>query len=79
MSKGLVETLQFAASVVAAVPVAAFGLFKLAEGDPRLGVLFLALAALVVVVEETLVSPSDVPAALLERIGGRVVDSDDSE
>jgi len=79
MSKGLIGTLQFAASVVVAVPVAAFGLFKLAEGAPRLGALFLCLAVLVVVFEEVVTSPSDIPAAILERVGGRVVQEPSDE
>jgi len=79
MSKGLLGTLQFAASVVVAVPVAAFGLFKLAEGAPALGALFLVLAVLVVAFEEAVTSPSDVPAMLLERVGGRVVKTPDDE
>ncbi len=79
MSKGLIATLQFAASVVVAVPVAAFGLFKLAEGEPKLGALFLVLAVLVVVFEEVVTSPTDIPAALLERVGGRVVETPEEE
>jgi hypothetical protein len=79
MAKGLIGTLQFAASVVVAVPVAAFGLFRLAEGAPGIGVVFLCLAVLVVVFEEVVTSPSDVPAAILERIGGRVVEEPDEE
>ncbi|PSQ59782.1 MAG: hypothetical protein BRD23_03485 [Halobacteriales archaeon SW_9_67_25] len=79
MSKGLIGTLQFAASVVVAVPVAAFGLFKFAEGAPLLGVLFLALAVGVVVFEEAITSPTDIPAAILERVGGRVVETPEDE
>ncbi|PSQ33026.1 hypothetical protein BRD09_02125 [Halobacteriales archaeon SW_10_68_16] len=79
MAKSVIGTLQFAASVVVAVPVAAFGLFKLAEGQPRLGALFLVLAALVVVFEEAVLSPSDVPAAILERLAGRVVETPEEE
>ena len=79
MAKSVIGTLQFAASVVVAVPVAAFGLFKLAEGQPRLGAFFLVLAALVVVFEEAVLSPSDVPAAILERLAGRVVETPEEE
>lgn len=79
MSRGIVATLQLAASVVVAVPVAAFGLFKIAEGEPLLGVGFLALSALVVVVEEAVTSPTDVPAMVLERVAGRVVETPDDE
>ena len=79
MGKGLVATLQFAASVVVAVPVAAFGLFKLAEGEPKLGALFLVLSVLVVAFEEVVTSPTDIPAALLERVGGRLVETPEEE
>ena len=79
MAKSVIGTLQFAASVVVAVPVAAFGLFKLAEGQLRLGALFLVLAALVVVFKEAVLSPSDVPAAILERLAGRVVETPEEE
>jgi hypothetical protein len=77
MSRGILGTLQFAASVVVAVPVAAFGLFKLAEGSPLLGVGFLVLAALVVAVEEAVTSPKDLPVLLAERVAGRVVETPD--
>ncbi|MEF8781924.1 MAG: hypothetical protein V5A39_01115 [Haloarculaceae archaeon] len=79
MSRGIVGTLQLAASVVVAVPVAAFGLFSIAEGDPLLGVGFLALSVLVVVVEEAVTSPTDVPSMVLERVAGRVVETPDEE
>jgi hypothetical protein len=77
MSRGLLDTLQLAASVVVAVPVAAFGLFKLAEGSPWLGVGFLVLAGLVVAVEEVVTSPKDIPVLLAERVAGRVVEKPD--
>jgi hypothetical protein len=79
MSRGLVGTLQLAGSVVVAAPVAAFGLFKLAEGSPLLGVGFLLLAGLVVAIEEVITSPKDVPVALLEAVAGRVVETPDDE
>jgi hypothetical protein len=79
MSKGVVGTLQLAASAVVVVPVAAFSLFKFAEGEPLLGVLFLAIAALVVVVEESVTSPSDLPAVVVEEVGGRVLKRPDDE
>ena len=79
MSRSIVGTLQFLASVVVAVPVAAFGLFKLGEGDPLLGVGFLALAVLVVVVEEVVTTPKDIPAMLVEKVGSRVVKTPDDD
>lgn len=79
MSRGLVATLQLAASVVVAVPVAAFGLFQFAEGSPRLGGLFLALAVGVVVFEEVVTSPWDLPAVVAERVGDRLLKPPDDE
>jgi hypothetical protein len=80
MSRGVIEFLQFAGSVVFAVPVGFFGLLKLAEGDVLVGAGFLILSVVMVVGREYITSPKDLPAMALQRVTGRVAkDPDDEE
>jgi len=79
VSRGIIATVQFAATVLFAIPVGAFGILKLGEGSPLLGVVFLALAVGMVAFEELVTTPSDLPAALAQRVTGRVVKSPDDE
>ncbi|MEF8786328.1 MAG: hypothetical protein V5A45_10380 [Haloarculaceae archaeon] len=79
MSRGVIEFLQFAGSVVFAVPVGFFGLLKLAEGDVLVGAGFLFLSAVMVLGREYITSPKDLPAMALQRVTGRVVKDPDEE
>lgn len=72
---GLIGTLQLAAAVVFAVPVAAFGLLWLAEGRP-LGLAFLAVAALMLLLPHLLTNPFD-PADVAEAAADRVTRDDE--
>jgi hypothetical protein len=79
MSRGPVETLQFAASIVVAAPVAIFGLFNLAEGKPLVGAVFLGLAVGIVVFEEVVTSPKDLAGMAVDGVTDRLVRSHDEE
>jgi hypothetical protein len=79
MSRGVIEFLQFAGSVVFAVPVAFFGILKLIEGDALLGAGFLAFSVVMVLGREYLTSPQDLPAAALQRAAGIVSKDPDDE
>lgn len=72
---GLIGTLQLAAAVVFAVPVAAFGLLWLADGRP-LGLAFLAVAGLMLLLPHVLTNPLD-PADIAEAAADRVSRDDD--
>ena len=72
MSRGLIGLVQLAATLVLAVPVALLGLQFLTRGETLAGVAFLAIAAGMVLVEEYLVTPRDLPGLLVERVVGRV-------
>ncbi|MHB9287039.1 hypothetical protein ACKVMT_08365 [Halobacteriales archaeon Cl-PHB] len=79
MPDGILDFVGFAATVALAIPVALLGVLKLGEGDLLLGVVFLAIAAGMVAVEEWLTTPGDLPLLAAQRLTGRVVDepSDD--
>ncbi len=71
MARSITELIGLAGTVVFAIPVALLGLDFLASGEP-LGLAFLAIAAGMVLAEEYLFRPSDVPGAVLERVAGAV-------
>jgi len=71
---GLVGTIQLAAAVVFALPLALFGLQWLAEGR-TLGLAFLAVAGLMLLLPHFLTNPLD-PADVAEAAVGRVSDDE---
>jgi len=79
MSRGVIEFLQFAGSVVFAVPVAFFGILKLVEGDALVGAGFLLFSVVMVLGREYITSPQDLPAAALQRAAGVVAKDPDEE
>ena len=72
MSRGIIGLVQLAAALVLATPVALLGLQFLTRGELLAGAAFLAIAAGMVLVEEYLVTPRDVPGMVAERVVGRV-------
>lgn len=78
MNKGIIGTLQLAATLAFALPVALLGVQFLLDGR-ALGLAFVAVAVLMVALEEYLTSPTDVPAIVAEKVAGTVVKSDDEE
>lgn len=67
---GLVGTIQLAAAVVFALPLALFGLQWLADGRP-LGLAFLAVAGLMLLLPHVLTNPLD-PTDVAESVAGQV-------
>ncbi len=79
MSRGVIGLVQLAATLVLAVPVALLGLQFLTRGEVLAGGVFLAIAAGMVLIEEYVVTPRDVPGLLVERVVGRVAKEPESD
>ncbi len=79
MKLGILDTLGLAASLVFALPVGGLGLTFLADGRYSLGLGLVAVAVLMVYLPQRLTTPTDLPAAVLERVVGRAVDVPDEE
>lgn len=71
-------TVTLAATLVFAIPVFLLGVDFVTSGNP-LGWVFVVLAVLMVVVEEYLTTPGDVPGMVAERVLGTVVKDPDPE
>ncbi|MEF8756916.1 MAG: hypothetical protein V5A23_05645 [Halobacteriales archaeon] len=78
MARGIFELAGLAATLALAAPAALLGVEWLVAGRP-LGLVFLSLAALMVVVEEHLVGPQDLPGRIVERVVGRVVETPEEQ
>jgi hypothetical protein len=75
VAKGILGTIGLALTLVFAIPVALLGLQFLAlEGRPLVGVAFLAIAVLMVGIEEYLTTPTDLPGLVLGKTVGTVVE-----
>jgi len=73
MPRGILDTVGLAATLVFAIPVGLLGLNFLVDGRYLLGVGFLAVAALMVALQEYVTSPTDLPAKAAEKAVGTVV------
>jgi hypothetical protein len=76
---GIFEMVGLAATLIFAIPVALFGLERVATGDTVLGVGLLVVAALMVLLPRRLTTPQDVPGEIAGRVVGRAVKTDDDE
>lgn len=76
---GILEMVGLAATLVFAIPVALFGFERLASGDTLVGAGALAVAVLMVVLPRRLTTPQDLPGAVVERVVGGAVKTDDDE
>lgn len=76
---GILEMVGLAATLVFAIPVALFGLERLAAGDTFVGGGLLVVAALMVLLPRRLTTPQDVPGAVVERVVGSAVKTDEDE
>ena len=73
-------TLGLVATVIFAVPVGVFGVETALAGRPMLGVGLIVVAALMVLLPQRLTTPTDLPAAVVERVvGDAVTEPDDDE
>ncbi|WP_255151937.1 DUF7533 family protein [Halorarius halobius] len=73
MARSIMGTVGLAATLALAIPAGLFGLDKLLSGDTVVGGAFLGLALLMVLVEEYLTTPMDVPGKVAEKTVGAVV------
>lgn len=69
---GVIDTLQFALTLAFALPVGLMGATFLLDGRP-LGAAFLVVAAGMVLVQQYLTTPKDVPLSAAERVTGWIV------
>ena len=77
--KGIIGTLQLAATLVFALPVGLLGVQFLLDGQRLLGGLFVVVAVAMVALEEYLTTPTDVPAAVAEKTVSKVVETPEDE
>ncbi|WP_435185945.1 DUF7533 family protein [Halobellus sp. EA9] len=73
MRLGILGTLQLAATLIFAAPVAVFGLSRLAAGETLLGAGAVVVAVGMVALPQYLTTPSDLPGEAAERVVGAVV------
>jgi hypothetical protein len=76
---GIISTLQLAVTLAFALPVGLLGVQYLVSGRTPIGVALVVVALLMVVIEEYVTTPTDVPAEAAEKAAGAVVKDEDSE
>lgn len=76
---GIMGTIQLAATLVFALPVGLLGIQFLIDGRTLLGGGFVAVAVLMVALQEYLTTPTDVPTSMAEKAVGKVVKTPDDE
>lgn len=72
MARSIMGTIGLAATLAFAVPIVLFGVDALLSGDTLLGAAFLGIALLMVLVEEHLTTPMDIPGKVAEKTVGAV-------
>jgi hypothetical protein len=72
MAKGIIGTIQLAITLAFAIPVGLLGLDKLLAGETLIGGVFLAIAVLMVVLEEYLTTPTDIPGKVAQKTVGTI-------
>ena len=78
VSRGILGLVGLAVTLAFAIPVGLLGVQALAAGRP-VGAVYLAIAVGMVVVEEYLTTPWDLPGRAVERTVGAVVEVPDDE
>lgn len=73
MSRSIMGTIGLAVTLALAAPIVLFGIEQLLAGERLVGGVALAIAVLMVLVEEYLTTPTDIPGKLAEETVGRVV------
>jgi len=79
MARSILSTVGLAATVALAVPLVIFGVEQLLAGERLVGSIVLAVAAAMVLVEEYLTTPTDIPALVAEKTVGAVVEEPDED
>ncbi|MDS0279351.1 hypothetical protein NDI85_16235 [Halomicroarcula sp. S1AR25-4] len=77
MAQGILDTLGLMAIVVLAIPVGLFGVEHLVRGEMVAGVVYLGIAVGMVVIEQYLTTPTDLPGMVAEKTVGAVVKTED--
>jgi len=78
VSRGILGFVGLAVTVAFAIPLVVVGVDMLAGDQPLLGGVFLGLAALMVLVEEYVVTPRDLPEVVASKAAGAVVVEDEN-
>lgn len=73
MAKSILGLVGLAVTLAFAVPIALFGLSLLGRGQTLWGGFALAVAVLMVVMQEYITTPGDIPGKVAERVVGTVV------
>ena len=80
MSKpGIMGTIQLAVTLVFALPIGLLGGQMLLDGKTVVGGAFLAVAILMVVLQEYLTTPTDIPTSIAEKAVGKAVKTPEDE
>jgi hypothetical protein len=79
MARGILGTIGLAATLVFAIPVGLLGLNFIVDGRHLLGVGFLLVAVLMVVLQEYVTTPFDLPGKAAEKAVGAVVEAPEDE
>ncbi|MFT4890555.1 MAG: hypothetical protein ACI9YT_001471 [Halobacteriales archaeon] len=79
MARGVIGTIQLAATTAIVLPVVYLGIDFLLRGRSLVGAGFLAVAGLMLVLDRYVVRPGDVPLEAARRAVGLVADEDDGE
>ena len=79
MARGILETIGLAATLVLAIPIGLFGAEHLVRGELVAGVAYVGIAGGLVVVEEYLTTPTDVPGMVAEQTVGKVVKTEQTD
>lgn len=70
---GIIDTIKLAGTLVLAIPAALAGLeFLIVRGEPLVGIVLLGLAVALVLVQEYVPLPSDLPGLVAKRFAGTV-------
>ena len=79
MARGILDLVGLLATLVFALPVALFGLQRLAAGEPLMGAALIGIAVGMVLVEEYVTSPRDLPAEVASSAVGKVAEPPDED
>jgi len=79
MALGIRQTLALAGSLVFALPLAIFAIEELLAGETVVGVLLLAVAALMVWLPQYLTTPDDIPGKVADEAMDRVLPDAEEE
>jgi len=79
MARSILSTVGLAATVALAVPLVIFGIEQLLADERLVGSIVLAVAAAMVLVEEYLTTPTDIPELVAAKTVGAVVEEPDED